>query len=85
MAASEVTVVLNLVHGSPIRIQGRRSDQDLMNLASRIEKAMEARYLGVEVDGKLTLVPASNISSIEITPAPGEPMKWVIRDVQSVA
>ena len=39
----------------------------------------------LEVNGKLMLIPASNIGSIEITPAPAEPMKWVIRDVQAVA
>ena len=85
MADKEVTIVLNLVHGGAIRLKARRSEQELMNLASRIERAMEARYVGVELDGKLTLVPASNIGSIEISPVPTEPMKGVIRDVQAMA
>ena len=85
MADKEVTIVVNLMHGGPLRLKGRRSEQDLMNLASRIERAMEARYLGVELDGKLTLIPASNIGSIEISPVPSEPMKGVIRDVQAMA
>jgi len=37
------------------------------------------------LDGKLTLIPATNIGSIEISPVPSEPMKWVIRDVQALA
>jgi hypothetical protein len=85
MADKQVTIVVNLVQGAPLRFKGKRSDQDLLNLASRIERAMEARYLGVELDGKLTLIPATNIGSIEISPVPSEPMKGVIRDVQAMA
>jgi len=69
MSDSErLTMTLNLIHGDPIRCQIVVDKVRRRNLAGNIESAMSSSYLGVVLNGKLTLVPTSNLESVEIEP-----------------
>ncbi|MHC4724243.1 MAG: hypothetical protein ACYS9V_08335, partial [Planctomycetota bacterium] len=54
------------------------------NVGSKIENSLKANYLGLEMGGKLTIVPSLQIQKIEIDPAPDVLIAHVIRDVESV-
>jgi len=79
----KVTLVIRQVHGPEIRLQGERSERDLMNFGSNVERGMDAPYLAFVVDGVMTLVPKHNVASVDISPAPSDVLiKYLIRDVQ---
>jgi hypothetical protein len=73
---------LHLVSGDPISFK-IDADVDLQrNAASRIEASMESKYIGLEMSGKVTLIPMHNIRSIEISPPPRSVMAHVIKDAK---
>ncbi|HZM01271.1 MAG TPA: hypothetical protein VFD43_13575 [Planctomycetota bacterium] len=79
----EMHLTIHLVHGPAIRLKGQRSDRDLMNFGSNVERGMDSPFLAFQVDGQLTLVPRHNIASVELTPVPdGLLLKHLIKDVQ---
>jgi hypothetical protein len=63
-----LTMTLNLIHGDPIRFCVDVDKVRKRNLASNIEAAMSSSYLGVVLNGKLSLVPTSNLESVELEP-----------------
>jgi hypothetical protein len=81
---NEATIKIELVHGGEIEFSIQRSEQELRNTGSNIESSMKANYVGVELDGKLTLIPAHNIARVEISPAPRALIQHVIRDARRV-
>lgn len=64
----ELTMTLNLIHGEKIRCKINVDKARRRNLAGNIETAMSSSYLGVLLNGKLTLVPTSNLESVELEP-----------------
>jgi hypothetical protein len=74
----EATIKVTLVHGGQLEFTIERNEEELRNTGSNIEKSMKANYIGVELDDKLTLIPAHNISSVEISPAPRVLIQHVI-------
>jgi len=81
---SEVTVSVYLNSGDPIIFKLDDTDDRQMNAASRIEREMSAKYVGVDLDGKLILIPTSSIQKIEISPAPEAMIANVVRGAKSV-
>ena len=81
---SEITVSVHLNSGDPIIFKLDDTDDRQMNAASRIEREMSAKYVGVDLDGKLILIPTSSIQKIEISPAPEAMIANVVRGVKSV-
>jgi hypothetical protein len=72
-------VAIHLVQGEPIRFTVSLTAEQFRNLGANIEKAMTARYLGLELDNRLRLLPSHNIREIEISPAPQALIANVIR------
>jgi hypothetical protein len=77
-------VTIRLLEGESIRLQAELGLDEIRNLGAEIETAMNARYLGVEAEGRLRLIPAHNIREIEIEPAPNVLIAHVIRGGQPV-
>ena len=77
-----LTMTLNLIHGDPIRCHVDVDKVRKRNLASSIEAAMSSSYLGVILKGKLTLVPTSNLESVEIEPMDEMLLKGVVADAK---
>jgi hypothetical protein len=78
----EATIKINLVHGGQLEFTIERNEQELRNTGSNIEKSMKANYIGVEFGDKLTLIPAHNIATVEISPAPKVLIQHVITDAR---
>ncbi len=80
----EATIKVNLVHGEQLEFTIERSEQELRNTGSNIEKPTKANFFGVEFGDKLTLIPAHNIATVEISPAPKVLIQHVITDARQV-
>lgn len=57
------------------------SDDD-GNLAMRIEEALSARYLVLEAEGSLLVIPIESIKSLQTFPAPQKLPPYAIRGVR---
>ena len=75
------TCTFHLVNGDNITFSATADDQRLRNMGSRLEHLMDAKYIGIEIAGKLTIIPNHNIQKIEIDPAPPTLILNVIKDV----
>lgn len=82
MQPSEITITIRLISGDPIAFKLEATEDRLRNAGTRIERSMNASYIGVELDKKLTLIPTNNIQSVEISPAPSTIISNVVRDAK---
>jgi hypothetical protein len=55
-----------------------------LQLANRIEKALQAHDLVLELGGRLLVIPKHSIVSIELTPAPAKLPAVVIRHARII-
>ncbi len=77
---SAVTMIVRLVDGSVQRFQfPAEKEGDELTLASRIEKALQAQDLVLELGGRLLVIPKHSILTIEVTPAPAKLPATAIR------
>ena len=82
---SESTISIHLVSGDPVIFKIEATDDRVRNAGTRVERSMNANYIGVELDGKLIIIPTNNIQKIEISPAPTALISHVIKDAKSVS
>ncbi len=80
----DFTMTIHLIEGDPIRFKLRRTAAQLRNVGTNLESGLQARYFGVELNGKLVIVPFHNVRSIEIDPAPEGIITHVLRDAMAV-
>jgi len=81
----EYTITIHMIQGDPIRFRLKRTLAAMRNMAANLESALQARYVGVELNGKLVIVPFHNVRSVEIAPAISGVIKHVLRDTEPVA
>lgn len=77
---TEVTCTITLNAGEPIRFKVQANEDKIRNFGSRLEKLMSGEYIGLELDGGLTIIPISNIQTIQIDPAPPALIANVVKD-----
>ena len=82
---SDITFSVHLISGDPIVFKIDATQDRQRNAGARIEKGMNANYIGVELDGKLIIIPTNNIQKIEISPAPTALISHVVKDAKSVS
>ena len=63
-------LVIRFMDGAEERFEYPRLPQDDVNLVARIEEALDAKHLLIEVEGKLIIYPFQSIKAIEISPSP---------------
>lgn len=73
------TVTINVVHGNPIRFRVELPEWQLLGLGADIEKAESRNVMALEVDGKLLMIPYSNICFIQVEPVPPELPGYILR------
>ncbi|MBW2679833.1 MAG: hypothetical protein JRD01_03660 [Deltaproteobacteria bacterium] len=82
---SDITFSVHLISGDPIVFKIDATQDRQRNAGARIEQGMNANYIGVELDGKLIIIPTNNIQKIEISPAPNTLISHVVKDAKSVS
>jgi hypothetical protein len=71
MAKRDMGILLiRFMDGAEERFEYARHPQDDVNLVARIEEALDARHLIIEVEGKLIVYPFHSIKAIEVSPVP---------------
>jgi hypothetical protein len=78
------TVRVYLTNGEKLCFRSAVSVEDVFNLGGKIENSLEANYLGLDMNGKLTIVPFQHILKIEIDPTPDVLVSHVIRNIEAV-
>jgi hypothetical protein len=80
---AEITISVHLHSGDPIVFKLDSTDDRQINAGTRIESSMNANFFGVELDGKLILIPTSSILKVEISPAPEAMISHVVKGARS--
>jgi hypothetical protein len=78
-------MVIRFVDGTEEALEHDRLPQDDANLAARIQEALNAQHLVVEVDGKMVVYPFHNIKAIEVFPVPEKLPRIAIKKAHLVS
>ena len=81
--SAEITISVHLHSGDPIVFKLDSTDDRQINAGTRIEQSMNAKFFGIEMDGKLILIPTSSIQKVEISPAPEAMISHVVKGARS--
>ncbi len=81
---TEFRISIELNNGQKVRYKTNVVEEEIYNLGSRIENALKANYFGLEMDGKLTIIPTQGIQKIEIEPPPEVLIAHVVRNAQPI-
>jgi hypothetical protein len=76
---SEITISIHLLSGDPIVFKIDATEDKHRNAGTRIERSMDANYIGVELGEKLVVIPTNNIQKVEISPAPAAMISHVVK------
>ena len=80
---AEITISVHLQSGEPIVFKQDLTEDKERNSGTKIEQSMNSNFFGVEMDGKLILIPTSSIQKVEISPAPKAMISHVIKGARS--
>jgi len=80
----EYTVRIYLTNGERLCYKSKVASEDVFNLGGGIENALKADYIGLDMNGKLTIIPFQKIQKIEIEPAPQVMIAHVARNIEAV-
>ncbi len=81
---NKFTVYIHLIHGETIKFETNVSDANIIGIAEDLEKALSRNSLAFEMEGKLVLVPYSNVKYIEFDPAPEDLPMGMIRNAKKI-
>ena len=66
----EYKVTVYLIHGEPIRFKATLTAAEMLNKGEDIGDALDRTSMCLELDGKLVIIPYSNIKYVEVDPSP---------------
>lgn len=66
----QIIITIYLVHGKPLKFSVDPSAAKLMGVSQDLEHALQRTGMAIEIDGKLMIIPYSNIQYVEFDPAP---------------
>lgn len=78
------TIRIFLTNDEKVCFKSRIGFEKFFNLGSGIENSLNASYIGLNMDGKLTIIPFQHILKIEIDPTQDVLIAHVIRNIESV-
>ena len=65
--------------GSKLSMTFPPQADDFNQIASRVQKALDANKLAIEIDGELFVIPMNNVKYLQVNPAPEKLPDTVIR------
>ena len=77
--ANERYLTIHFTDGSKLSVTFPKQNDMLYKIVSRVEKALDADKLAMEIDGELFVVPMNNIKYLQVNPAPEKTPEMVIR------
>jgi hypothetical protein len=73
-------LTIHFIDGSNLSVTFPQQSDDFHQIASRVQKALDANQLAIEIDGELFVLPMSNIKYLQVNPAPKVLPDTVIRN-----
>lgn len=81
---SSTQMIIRLVDGNVHRLRFTPEDDDDVQLASRVEKALQTNDVVLELGDRLLVIPKHSILTIELTPPPTKLPAAAIRHAQLI-
>ena len=72
-------MTIHFTDGSKMSVTFPKQTPDDFQMASRIQKALDANQLALEVDGEMFVVPMNGVKYLQVSPAPEKLPDSVIR------
>ncbi len=80
----EYKIIVHLIHGEPIKFKVSPTEAEMMTKGQDIGTALTRISMGLEIDGKLLIIPYSNIKYIEADPSPTNLPIFITQRAQSI-
>ena len=77
--ANERYLTIHFTDGSKLSVTFPKQTDMLYKIMSRVEKALDADKLAIEIGGELFVIPMNNIKYIQASPSPEKLPETVIR------
>ena len=77
--ASKRFLTIHFNDASKLSMTFPQQADDFSQIASRVQKALDANKLAIEVDGELFVIPMNNVKYLQVNPAPEKLPDTVIR------
>jgi len=81
----EFRVIVHLIHGEPIKFKVSPTEAEMMTKGQDIGTALTRISMGLEIDGKLLIIPYSNIKYIEADPSPPNLPLFITQRAESIS
>jgi hypothetical protein len=72
-------LTIHFTDGSKFSVTFPKQEGDLHQLANRIQKALDANQLAIEIGDELFVIPMNNVKYLQVSPSPEKLPKTVIR------
>jgi hypothetical protein len=72
-------LTIHFTDGSKLSMTFPQQSDDFSQIASRVQKALDANQLAIEVDDELFVIPMNNIKYLQVNPVPEKLPDTVIR------
>jgi len=72
-------LTVHFTDGSKLSMSFPQQTDDFSQIANRVQKALDANQLAIELDGELFVIPMNNIKYLQVNPAPEKLPDSVIR------
>jgi hypothetical protein len=84
-ASGEFKVIVHLIHGEPIKFKASLTEAEMLTKGEDIGDALGRTSMGLELDGKLLIIPYSNIKYVEADPSPPNLPIYITQRAISIA
>jgi len=72
-------LTVHFTDGSKLSMSFPQQTDDFNQIANRVQKALDANQLAIELDGEMFVIPMNNIKYLQVNPAPEKLPDYVIR------
>ena len=77
--ATKRFLTIHFTDGSKLSMTFPQQTGDFNQIASRVQKALDANQLAIEIDGELFVIPMNSVKYLQVNPAPEKLPDTVIR------
>lgn len=72
-------LTVHFTDGSKLSMSFPQQTDDFSQIADRVQKALDANQLAIELEGEMFVIPMNNIKYLQVNPAPEQLPDSVIR------
>ena len=78
---SRAAMIVRFVNGKELRFTFDR-EEDQIQAAQRIQEALSAKHLVVDLSDRAMIIPVNNIESIQVSPPPTKWPRYAVRNAR---